>query len=304
MSADKILEGAYDLHIHTSPDVVNRKLDDIEMAQRAKAAGMKGFGIKNHYSSSAGRAKLTKRIVPEVNALGAIVLNNTVGGINPMAVELAARDGAKIVWMPTVDAENEQNFFRSGKHKKLPFWAKLQSELIEQGKTAGTITVFEEDGSLKKDVLDTLDVIANHNLILATAHLGKKETFEVVRAAVNLNVKNIVITHPNFPSINFTKEEQKELAELGAYMEHCFTTPYSNKITWEEVYGQIRYVGPEYCILSTDLGQPKSIYPDDGLRIFYKNLLENGFSVEEVKKMAQYNPEALVEGQTKLVKSH
>lgn len=296
MSAEEILRGAYDLHIHTSPDVAERKLDDFEMAERAKQVGIKGFGIKSHYFCTAERARLTKKIHPEVNAIGAITLNNTVGGINPIAVELAGRDGAKIVWMPTVDAENEQAYFRSGKHTKLPFWAKLQSELLEQGKTSESISVLKEDGSLKKEVLDVLDIISNKNMILATAHLGKKETFAVVKAAVDLNVKNIIITHPSFPSINFSKDEQKELSELGAYMEHCFTTPYSNKMTWEELYEQIRYVGPKHCILSTDLGQPKSIYPDEGLKMFYTNLLENGFTLEEVKAMAQNNPAKLVEG--------
>ena len=295
MLAEELLQGAYDLHIHTAPDVAERKLDDFEMAERAKKAGIKGFGIKSHYFCTAERARMVQKIHPEVNAIGAITLNNSVGGINPIAVEMAGRDGAKIVWMPTVDAENEQAFFRSGKHIKLPFWAKLQSELLEQGKVSESISVLKENGDLKKEVLDVLDIISNKNMVLATAHLGKKETFEVVKAAGNLNVKKIIITHPNFPSINFSKEEQKELAELGAYMEHCFTTPYSNKISWADLYEQIRFVGPEHCILSTDLGQPNSIYPDEGLKEMYTNLLENGFTCEEVKSMAQINPAKLIE---------
>lgn len=109
-----------------------------------------------------------------------------------------------------------------------------------------------------------MDIISHYNLILATGHLGKAETFALVKAAVDLKVKKIVVTHPNFPSIDFTKEEQKELAQQGAFMEHCFTTPHSNKTTWEAVYEQIRFVGPQNCILSTDLGQPNGPYPDEG----------------------------------------
>lgn len=94
---------------------------------------------------------------------------------------------------------------------------------------------------------------------------------------------------------DLSKEEQKQLAEMGAYMEYCFTTPHSNKTTWEEVYEQIRYVGPERCILSTDLGQPNGPYPDEGLLEFVTNLLQNGFHAEEVRRMTIENTGYLAE---------
>lgn len=294
MEIEQMLEGVYDLHVHTGPDVMNRKLDDLEMAERMRNLGMKGFVIKSHYFCSAERARLTRKLVPEVQAMGAIVLNNSVGGLNPMAVEMAARDGAKVVWMPTFDAENEQEHFRKGKHKKLPYWAMLQQELLAQGKTASSITLLE-GSNLKKVVYDVLDIISYHDLILATGHLGWEEIFALVKAARDKNIKKIVITHPNFPSVNLSKEQQKTLADLGAFHEHVFTTPYTNKITWETMYEQIRYVGPEKCILSTDLGQPNSLYPDEGMKMFISNLLSNGFSKEEVQRMTKENPAYLVE---------
>lgn len=291
---EELLEGAYDLHVHTGPDVMTRKLDDLDMAERLNKVGMKGYGIKSHYFCTAERAALVRKVYPNVNAMGAVSLNNSIGGLNPMAVEMAARDGARIVWMPTFDATNEQEHFKQGKHTKLPFWAKLQLELMEQGKTKPSISILE-DSKLKDNVCEILDIISNYNLILATGHLGKKETFAIVKKAVEMNVKRIVITHPNFPSIDFTKEEQKELAELGAYMEHCFTTPHTNKTTWEAVYEQIRFVGPERCILSTDLGQPSNPYPDEGLLTFANNLLDNGFSRTELKQMMVQNTTLLAE---------
>lgn len=292
-----LLKGAYDLHVHTGPDVMSRKLDDLEMAERAQKAGMKGYGIKSHYFCTAERAKLVNKVFPDVNIIGALSLNNSVGGLNPLAVEMAARDGAKIIWMPTFDATNEQEHFKKGKHDKLPYWAKLQMELIEQGKTQASISILE-NGELKKEMYDILDIISQHDLILATGHLGKEETFKLLTEANKMEIKKLVVTHPNFPSINFTKEEQKELSELGAYMEHCFTTPHSNKTTWSAVYEEIRFVGPEKCLLSTDLGQPAGPYPDEGLNTFAVNMLQNGFSEEEVKQMMVKNTEFLVEGYT------
>ncbi|MDT8861840.1 DUF6282 family protein [Alkalihalobacillus sp. MEB130] len=290
-----LLKGAYDLHVHSGPDVANRKLDDFEMAERLSKIGMKGYGIKSHYFCTAERARLVNKLYPDFHPIGAIALNNSVGGINPLAVELAARDGAKIVWMPTVDSTNEQDYFKKGNHKKLPFWAKLQKELMDQGKVQSSISILEGD-QLIKEAYDVLDIIKNHNIILATGHLGKEETFVLVKAASDMGIKKIILTHPNFPSTRYTKEEQKELASLGAYMEFCFTTPHSGKTTWEEVYEEIRFVGAEKCILSTDLGQPTALYPDEGLQMFVNNLLENGFSEDEIRQMTVKNTTFLVEG--------
>lgn len=292
---EELIEGAYDLHVHTGPDCMPRKLDDLEMAQRVQDIGMKGYAIKSHYFCTAERAKLINKLYTKVNAVGAISLNHSVGGLNPMAVEMAARGGAKVLWMPTFDAANEQEHFKNSKHDKLPYWAKLQMELTEEGKTTTSITILE-NGELKPDVLNILEIVRQHGLILTSGHLGKEETFALVAAAAQLGILKIVVTHPNFPSTNYTKEEQKELADLGAYMEHCFTTPYTHKTTWENVYEQIRYVGPQKCILSTDLGQPVNPYPEEGLLAFATNLLEQGFSKTEIRTMTVTNPTFLVEG--------
>lgn len=294
MDTLELLKGAYDLHVHSGPDVMERKVDDLQMAERLQKIGMKGYGIKSHYFCTAERARIINQLNPGFHAVGAVSLNNSVGGLNPLAVEMAARDGAKIVWMPTFDATNEQEHFKSSKPEKLPFWAKLQMELIKQGKTQSSISVLEA-GALKNKVHDVMDIIAQYNLVLATGHLGIEEIYTVVKAAVNHGIKKIVITHPNFPSINLSKEQQKELADLGAMMEFCYTTPHYNKTTWEKVYEQIRYVGPKNCILSTDLGQPKGPYPDEGLLDFVTRLLANGFTAEEIKQMNTLNTSYLVE---------
>lgn len=292
---EELIQGAYDLHVHTGPDVMSRKLDDLEMAERVQKIGMKGYAIKSHYFCTAERAKLVNRVYPKVNALGAICLNNTVGGLNPVSVELAARDGAKILWFPTSDSTNEHEFFKQGKYTKMPYWAKLKLELDEQGINTTNISILK-NGKLKDSIYDILDTIAKHGMVLATGHIGKEETYILIKEAVERNVRKIVVTHPNFPSTYYTKEEQKELADMGAYMEHCFTTPYTNKTTWENVYEQIRYVGTDKCILGTDLGQPPAPYPDEGLLMFATNLVQNGFMDNEVKRMTIVNPTNLVEG--------
>jgi hypothetical protein len=294
---EKLLEGAYDLHVHTGPDIPQRSLDDFDYAERLLKIGMKGFGIKSHYFCTAERARLVKKLYPAINPIGAITLNNSVGGINPTAVEMAAKDGAKIVWMPTFDAENEiQYTFGQAGYDELPPWAQVQFDRRKQGKTQTGITILEE-GKLKEPVHEVLDLISENNLILATGHLSKTEIFALVSAARDHKVKKIVCTHPTFSSIALTKEEQKELIDMGAYMEECFgciTPDYG--ITWGEIYEHIRYLGVEKVILSSDLGQKTNPFPDEGMITFVKNLAENGFTESEIKRMTVENTTYLAEG--------
>jgi Family of unknown function (DUF6282) len=293
----KLLEGAYDLHVHTGPDIPERKLDDLDYAERLQSIGMKGFGIKSHYFCTAERARIVKKLYPNLNPVGAITLNNSVGGINPTAVEMAARDGAKIVWMPTFDSENEIDYVTNrGSYEVLPPWAQVQVERKAQGLPQTSITILE-DGKLKKPVFEILDLVYERDLILATGHLSKKEIYALAAAAKDRRVRKLLVTHPTFSSIAFTKEEQKELTELGAYMEHCFgCIDPRYGITWEELYEHIRYVGPEKTILSSDLGQISNPHPDEGLVEFVKNLAENGFSEEEIRTMTTHNTTFFVEG--------
>ena len=91
---DGLLEGAFDTHIHSAPDVLPRKFNDIELAQRFKARRMAGFVLKSHYICTADRATLVNQIVPEVQAFGAIALNNSVGGADVVRLEDKARHAA------------------------------------------------------------------------------------------------------------------------------------------------------------------------------------------------------------------
>src|SRR6266699_2022757 len=105
--ARELVRGAYDLHVHTGPDLLPRSATDLELAYRCRERGLAGFVIKSHYMPTAPRAETVRRLVPDINVLGSVVLNTAVGGMNPVAVEIAARAGARLVWMPTFDGANE-----------------------------------------------------------------------------------------------------------------------------------------------------------------------------------------------------
>jgi hypothetical protein len=286
--ARELVRGAFDLHIHVDPDVVGRSVDDVTLAEQCRERGLAGFGLKSHYTSTAERARVVNRVVPEVRAVGAITLNAAVGGLNPLAVEIAAREGARIVWLPTVDAVNEASArdreYPPGAH--IPMWVALQKDLRDAGMEPPPVAVVDEAGEPLPELRAVLAVVARHQLVLATGHLGRDEIFRAVDAALSAGVRDVVVTHPEFTSQDLSIEDQVALAERGALLERCFTTPHTGKCTWEHVFEGIRATGPERNLLSTDLGQPANPPVVDGLPLFADRLLEGGFGDEEIQTMS------------------
>src|SRR6266852_4585032 len=295
---DGLLEGAFDTHIHSAPDVLPRKFNDLELAQRFKAKQMAGFVLKSHYICTADRATLVNAIVPEIQAFGAIALNNSVGGLNPLALDIAGRLGAKVVWLPSVDNANElENIAGQKDESKLPYWMSIAREMRALG-IAGSFLSVTEEGQVTPATRQCLEIIAKHDMVLATSHVRPSEVLPVVKAARDVGVSRIVVTHPEFPTTQLSIAQQQDLARLGVFFERCFTTPNTGKIAWEQVYANIRQVGPASTIMATDLGQTTAPYPDEGLGIFAEKLLDNGFTEREVRAMVRDNPAQLLGART------
>jgi len=295
---DALLEGAFDTHVHSAPDVLPRKFDDLELAQRFKQRKMGGFVLKSHYICTADRATLVRKVVPEVQVFGAIALNNAVGGLNPLGLDIAGRLGTKVVFLPSVDNANElENVQGQRDESKLPYWMSIAREMRALG-IAGNWLSVTEDGQVTPATRQCLEIVAKHDMVLATSHIRPSEMLPVVKAARELGVQRIVITHPEFPTTFLSIDQQQELARNGVYFERCFTTPNTGKVTWEQVYANIRQVGPESTILATDLGQSTAPYPDEGLATYMSNLLDNGFSEQEVQRMVRDNPAQLLGAKT------
>jgi hypothetical protein len=284
--ARALVEGGYDLHIHVAPDVPRRSIDDVSLARRFAELGLAGFALKSHYTSTAERAQIVSGAEPGVRAIGTVTLNQAVGGMNALAVEIAAREGARIVWMPTVDSPAETAGRTEPKPgDKVPLWASLQHELHSLGLSIEPVQVTDGDGQLLPAARDVLRAIARHGLILATAHLGRDDTFAVVDGALQQGVERIVVTHPEFPCQDFSIADQVELASRGCWLERCLSTPWSGKTTWEHVYDGVRAVGVERSLFSSDLGNPEYPAVEDGLALWADRLLGAGFDENEVREL-------------------
>lgn len=271
---DELLRGIYDLHVHTSPDVVPRKCDDLELARRLVEAGMAGCAIKSHYFDTAARALLLQKQFPQLRIAGGVTLNRSVGGINPDAVERSAQAGGKLVWFPTLEARAYKQFHG-------------EQELERY------LTVLDGEGRLIPQAVEVLETAARHNMTVGTGHLSAREGMALVAEAARLDCQ-MVLTHADNPADQYTIQQQVEAVRQGAFVEHCFFTTYFDRTPIEEIAAQIRAVGCGRVILTTDFGQPKAPYADEGMAMYAGLLLEQGFSREELRKMMAENPETLI----------
>jgi hypothetical protein len=284
--ARELVRGAYDLHVHVDPDVIPRRIDDVALAHRFAEVGLAGFALKSHYTSTAERAHIVSAVAPGVEAVGTLTLNQAVGGMNALAVDIAAREGARIVWMPTVDSPAETAGRTEPKEgEKVPLWARLQHELRELGLGIEPVHVTDGEGRLLPETRDVLRAIARHDLVLATGHLARDDTFAVVEGALEEGVQHVVVTHPEFPCQDFSIEDQRELAARGCLLERCLSTPLSGKTTWEHVFDGVGAVGVERSLFSSDCGNPSYPAVEDGLALWADRLLGAEFGEDDVREM-------------------
>lgn len=292
--ARALVRGSYDLHVHVAPDVMERRITDVDLARQFRQHGLAGFVLKSHYTSTAERAAVVRQAVPGVDVLGAIALNAAVGGLNPVAVEIAAREGARIVWMPTVDAANHRRTARDlPPGATPPMWLALQDELRGRGLDPPPVEVLDAAGEVVPGARAILDLIAEHGLVLATGHLGRAEILALTRAAADAGVAHVIVTHPEFPQQALHLDDQRRLADLGAYLERCLTTPLTGKYPWPDMVANIRATGVEATVVTTDLGQPHNPPVEDGLALMADAMLAAGFTEGEIRRMIVDNSRTL-----------
>jgi hypothetical protein len=172
-------------------------------------------------------------------------------------------------------------------------WVALMDDLAAKGMEPPPVAVVDEDGEPLPATRQVLELVAAHDLVLATGHLGREEILAVVAAAGDAGVRRILVTHPEFPMQNLPVGDQVKLTAQGAFLERCFTTPFTGKYDWSRLVDNIRATGPEHTVLSTDLGQPDNPPVEDGLALFADALLDAGLSEQEVHRMAVENTRLL-----------
>jgi hypothetical protein len=292
--ARELVRGGFDPYVHAAPDFAPRRITDLELARRCLELGLSGFGVMSHYTATAERAAVVNAAVGARLAVGSIVLNHAVGGLNATAVEVAARQGARFVWLPTVSAPGEfAKVERAQANGNVPVWVRFERELREAGAPPRPVPVLDDEGAPLPALLAVLEVVARQGLVLATGHLSRAEIFPVVDAAVAAGVETIVVTNPEFPSHTLSPADQQQLAGRGALFQRALTTPYTGKCTWADIFAATRAVGARHTVWGSDLGQVFNPPVEDGLALMADRHLDAGFREEEVRIMAVENTRRL-----------
>src|SRR4051812_40099290 len=159
--ARELVRGGFDPHVHVAPDFAPRRITDLELAQRCLELGLAGFGVMSHYTATAERAAVVNAAVGERVAVGSIVLNHAVGGLNATAVEVAARQGARFAWLPTVSATGEfATVERADANGNVPVWVRFELELRAAGAPPRVVPVVDDAGAPLPELLAVLEVVA------------------------------------------------------------------------------------------------------------------------------------------------
>lgn len=276
------LNGVIDMHVHTAPDVCQRTCNDLELTAAAVHAGARAIVIKGHHCATVARAALCNaynRSTFDSNPFvmyGGLALNYEVGGLNPKAVQTALEMGAKVIWLPTVDAENDRR-----KHGR-----------------SGGIRMTDDRGVPTSELRRIFTLIKEYDAVLATGHISPNEIRCVVDSARNIGVRKVVLTHPEYWVVDMSLESQKELVlDYDVILERCFMQPLKSG-KWisnaERNLDAIRKLGAESTILSTDCGNPATPPWEESMRQYLQFMADHNVSRDELRAMTETTPARLL----------
>jgi hypothetical protein len=262
-----VLAGVIDIHIHTGPDIFPRCVTAEQAARAAKAAGMGAILLKSHSTDTAARAEMVREQVG-FPVYGGVTLNHPVGGLNPYAVLESARQGGRCVWMPSIYARN----FIPRSHLAPMLRAAIPKRV--RGLVAS------RGGRLLPAADRILDLVAEHDLMLAGGHLAADDTAVLFGEARRRGIERLVVNHVEADFMGMSIEDIRGLADLGAFIE--VTKVHSIERRAE----LIRAVGVDRCVLATDAGPVTNPPPARLMFETISGLAGLGFSPEELRHMA------------------
>jgi hypothetical protein len=285
----RILKGGIDIHVHGYPEaLVDTGWDFAWEAKRAYDAGMRAIVCKSMHSDTAPMTYFVQQILDQYakeedeaphpfNAYGGVVLNWSVGGLNPIAVETSAKLGAKIIWLPSHDAAH---------HMKV----------LEED-TKGVEVLDGNDRPLPQ-LVEIFKIAAKYDIILDLNHTGTKERFVMTEEAQKYGVKKILLTHPQWSVNRMSVEQMAEISKMGAYIGLFLysAVPHFNNPVCDrtEVLRIIEKVGPEKCVMGTDFGSMLNPPPVEGMKLYIRLLLAMGISEEDIHTMLVTNGSKLL----------
>ena len=289
---DRLMQGAIDLHTHPGPSLMPRAVDHIEVVREAAEAGMRAVLLKDHYYPTMPIAHLINKHFPSgCETVGAIVLNNPVGGLNPSAVDYALKQGARVVWMATAHAQNHIDHDKKDKDFKNKFPTNSKKTVDPIG-----ATLTDERGVVRNEVKLILDLIAENDAAVSGGHHHISELFPFYEEAAKRGVKRRFLNHPTYVNEGSFQDIQ-QLVRMGVKMEHslCMFIPsVFQQFDTDHLRQVIEAAGVENTFFGSDLGQKGNPTPVQGFRTFIRLLLDMGYDEDAIRAMVSTNAAELM----------
>ena len=315
-----LLRGAIDIHVHAGPHIFSspRRVDPFQAAQQAQAAGMRAIVYMDVFEMSNGTAWLVNRAVPDFRTYGGLILNTVYGGMNPRAVKTALYygDGAKYISFgahSTYFQAMREGRIVDGRFVPLSeLYPKFKHEELDR---CIRIPVDEKPGP---ELDEILHLIADHpHVYLNTGHVSVPEAMRLVDLAQEYGIEKVLVASSVTKIASMA--ELRRMADQGAFIEYTLaaythTTPIPKTHYYVEreyvsidegmsegpgggvrtVAEQIDALGPEHCIIATDLGVYTLPEPVEGLREFIACLLDLGITPDVIRTLVATNPARLL----------
>jgi hypothetical protein len=292
-ATDRLLHGAIDLHHHGYPELnlgTLGRMDDVHEFQISRAMGMAAVVLKSHMWPTVGRAYLLNQMLPGIDIIPSITLNTIVGGFSPIAVESAALQGARVLFMPTWSAANdiEKGGFSSLVGQYIPTAGRLPLERA--------LRALGPNGKVLPEVVECLAVAAEHGMLLCTAHISPTESLAVAAAARDLGIEGIVFSHPDSRSVGANPEHIRDMAQLGACCEFCVIgmMPAYQRTSVKSILDTVADISASRVIITTDYFGEWFPPGAEMMRLAIGTLLSAGLSEEQVGHMVKTTPEKLL----------
>jgi hypothetical protein len=250
---DPLLQGGIDMHYHGYPEItlgVRARLDDVAVLEMAKSMGMRAIVIKSQMWPTTGRTHLLNQLITGIEAFGSITLNSVVGGISPWVVEAAARQGAKVVWLPTWSSVHKLGL--DGFSRFMKAW--FPTIQFEPG-----LSCLNSSGRLTPEMKSIVALAKDMNLVLCTSHMAPTESLAVAEEAERIGFDRLVFTHPLSGSVGATLEQTKEMVKRGAYVELiALNIFYANHL--DKMLQFIDEIGPQSGVFSKRVAVKASLF--------------------------------------------
>ena len=270
----------FDSHVHAAPDVLPRIGDDAAIGRAFDTSGFTGFVLKAHYESTVGRAHAVATATG-LSVYGGIALNQHVGGVNPAAVAATLAAGGRVVWMPTADAHTQR---AAG----LPALCLHEPRLGNQAYAIPPV-----DPTAQEAVDLVLDLVAEHDAVLATGHLSAAECRWLGGRAGERGVSRLLFTHPSYVVPAIDPAGVRVLAEMGGHIEITAYQLLHQPGCTPSFLARVAEAAGERLVLSSDTGQPDSPMPSEALVMLIDALAGEGLGRGWLTTAAGETPHAL-----------